>query len=323
VLKCIGIISFLSILFLLLACGFEIFNPFQETSYIGEISPTPTPTPTPTKTNVALNKPVIVSTEKVGYPASNAVDGNNTTQWWTNDYADTNNPQVLEVDLNGEYMIEQVKILWDTGSDYGVDYEIKTKTTGSYSTQVTVTDATGGQQDYNFSSVVAFYVQLYITNTNFDCSQLFEFEVYGWDTGNPTPTPTVTPNNLAFNKTAIASTTHEIYIASNAVDGNYLTKWWSNEAGTVGTPQTIEVDLGAEYTIDTVKIYWNEYLDFGVDYEIKTKTTGAFETQATITGATGGFQEHNFTAVNAQHVQVYITNSDFDWLQVFEFEVYE
>ena len=92
---------------------------------------------------------------------------------------------------------------------------------------------------------------------------------------------------------------------------------------TVASPQWVEVDLGAEYTIDTVVLLWCTDFDFGIDYTIETKTTGSYETQDTIIGSTGGYQEHTFTPVVAQYVRIYITNSDYDWLQLFEFQVYE
>ncbi len=60
--------------------------------------------------NIALNKPVTVSsTEAVGTPGSAAVDGIATSRWGS---AFTD-PQWIYVDLGATYNVNRVKITWE------------------------------------------------------------------------------------------------------------------------------------------------------------------------------------------------------------------
>ncbi|MBS1565987.1 MAG: discoidin domain-containing protein [Bacteroidetes bacterium] len=71
-------------------------------------------------TNLALNHTATASSlEAAGYPASYAVDGNNTTRW-SSAFSD---PQYLYVDLGSVHNICQVYILWENayGSAYTID----------------------------------------------------------------------------------------------------------------------------------------------------------------------------------------------------------
>jgi hypothetical protein len=138
-------------------------------------------------TNLALNKPVYVSSTQSGYPASNAVDGDTTTRWasaWSD-------PQWIYVDLQNTYNISEVDLYWE--SAYGSSFQIQvspdaTNWTNIYST----TSGTGGTQYLTGLSGTGRYVRMYGTarGTAYGYS-LYEFQVFG------TPAPATLPPVLA------------------------------------------------------------------------------------------------------------------------------
>jgi|GEM_PF-813220 len=207
------------------------------------VGPTNTPTNTPTRTNtpsastnLALNKPATASTTYSTYVAGNAVDGNSSTWWWSNGVP----PQWIYVDLGTVSSVSQVKVQWGTG-DYATTYQIQTKVNAgdAWTTQLSVTGGTGGQQTHNITTVNARYVQLNITGSpgpNVNWIQLYNFEVYG--VSGPTPTPTqvgaTTIKNIIPMPVSISSTggtftlpsTADIYVNPNNAEmiaiGQYL-----------------------------------------------------------------------------------------------------
>jgi hypothetical protein len=128
-------------------------------------------------TNLALNRPVTVSsTDLPGNAAGYAVDGNLSTRW-SSAYSD---PQWIYVDLGATYNLSRVKLTWHP-QGYGKSYKIQvspdaTTWTDIYSTttgQGTVDDLTG-------LSGTGRYVRMYGTQRGTQWGySLYEFEVYG------------------------------------------------------------------------------------------------------------------------------------------------
>jgi beta-glucanase (GH16 family) len=126
--------------------------------------------------NLALSKPVIVSsTENIGTPGAAAVDGNAVSRW-SSAHAD---PQWIYVDLNANYTINRVKITWETalGKDYLV--QISTNAT-SWTTVKTIAGNTALVNDHTGLSGIGRYIRMYGTarGTVWGYS-IFELEVYG------------------------------------------------------------------------------------------------------------------------------------------------
>lgn len=69
---------------------------------------------------------------------------------------------------------------------------------------------------------------------------------------------------IAYNKPATSSSMYPDLPASQAVDGDWTTRWSS----LFSDPQWIEIDLGSVYKIDSVKLYWEAA--YGRDYVIQT-----------------------------------------------------
>ena len=126
--------------------------------------------------NLALNKPVTVSSvENAGLPGSNAVDGNAGTRW-SSSFSD---PQWIYVDLQATYDITEVKLNWENA--YGKSYQIQVSSNGvDWITIYSTTTGAGGIEDLNGLSGTGRYVRMYGTAraTTYGYS-LWEFEIYG------------------------------------------------------------------------------------------------------------------------------------------------
>jgi hypothetical protein len=146
----------------------------------------PTDTPAPTNTpgsggNLALNKPVEVSSVQSGFPGSNAVDGNTTTYWRTLKIGpqDPRDPEWIKVDLGTSYSVSQVVLVFV--NKYASAYEIQVSENGSdWTTVYSTTSGDGGTDVINFGAASARYVRMYATvwpDTR-EGHWLAEFEVY-------------------------------------------------------------------------------------------------------------------------------------------------
>lgn len=125
----------------------------------------------------------VSSTENAGTPAAAAVDGNLGTRWSS---APSDN-QWIQVDLGTTTTITKVVLNWETA--YAKGFQLQTSGNGSSWTTIrTVTDGTGGNQTLDVSGS-GRYVRLLATQraTQWGIS-LWEFQVYGEQTGTPPPT---------------------------------------------------------------------------------------------------------------------------------------
>ncbi|MCX7985809.1 MAG: discoidin domain-containing protein [Bacteroidales bacterium] len=125
--------------------------------------------------NIALNKPVTVSSTQSGLSANLINDGKTDTRWGS----EWSDPQWVIIDLQANYNISQVILRWETAS--AKNYTIDVSSNGiSWTTVKTITNSTGGNETHNFSGINGRYLRLYCTtrNTGWGYS-LWEFEVYG------------------------------------------------------------------------------------------------------------------------------------------------
>jgi len=126
--------------------------------------------------NLALNKPVTVSSvENASLAGSNAVDGNTGTRW-SSAFSD---PQWISVDLQNTYNITEVKLNWEPA--YGKSFQIQVSSNAVNWTPIySTTTGTGGIQDLAGLSGTGRYVRMYgtVRATTYGYS-LWEFEVYG------------------------------------------------------------------------------------------------------------------------------------------------
>ncbi|MBT9392182.1 carbohydrate-binding protein [Hymenobacter sp. NST-14] len=134
-------------------------------------------TPPPATTNLALNKPVTVSSvENAGTPGSAAVDGNSTTTRWSSAFTDA---EWLYVDLGASYNVNRVKLTWEGA--YGRNYRVEVSADRlAWTALKTVTGNTTLLNDHTGLSGTGRYVRILGTlrGTPYGYS-LYELEVYG------------------------------------------------------------------------------------------------------------------------------------------------
>ncbi|TGE20957.1 glycosyl hydrolase [Hymenobacter metallicola] len=133
--------------------------------------------PNPSAGNLALNRPVTVSSTEQGQGnvASLAVDGDRTTRW-SSAYAD---PQQLVVDLGANYNLNRFNVVWENA--YGRDYQIQVSPDNvNWTTAVTVSANSALHNDHPNLNVAGRYVKVLGTarGTSYGYS-IRELEAYG------------------------------------------------------------------------------------------------------------------------------------------------
>jgi mannan endo-1,4-beta-mannosidase len=259
--------------------------------------------------NLALNRPVSVSSTEAGSNvAANAVDNSYATRW-SSLYSD---PQWIYVDLGASYNVNRVKITWEAA--YGRDYRIEISSNASTWTSMrTITGNTSLTNDHTGLSGTGRYVRMYGTarGTQYGYS-IYALEVYGTAASGGT--------NLAYNRPVVTtSNENATNTGPKAVDANGTTRWSSAYANN----QNFIVDLGANYNVNRVKIAWEAA--YARDYQIQFstdnvnwttvrefwgKTSAATDDQTGITGT-------------ARWVKIYCINRATTFgFSFWEFEVY-
>lgn len=159
-------------------------------AYVSSNSIEVSATPVLSHVNLALNRPVTVSSWQEGSgadycPASYAVDGNLSTRWAT----DWSDPQWIYADLGATYHINEVWLDWEAA--YATSFQIQVSSNAvNWSTIYSTTTGAGGIEDLTGLSGAGRYVRMYGTarGTTYGYS-LWEFQVYG--TAVPTNQPPV------------------------------------------------------------------------------------------------------------------------------------
>ncbi len=206
--------------------------------------------------NLALNKPVTVSSsESASYAGSFAVDGNGATRW-ASLFTD---PQYIIVDLGQNYEINRVKINWEAA--YAKSFKVQFSSNNvSWTTIQEISNNTSQTNDLTGLAGTARYVKINgITRATVYGYSIYELEVYG----NPlTSTP-----NIAYNKTVTTTSNENGGLTGTlAVDGDESTRWASRSFNN----HSITVDLGNIFNINRVKIVWEAA--YGKDYQVQGST---------------------------------------------------
>jgi len=135
---------------------------------------------------------------------------------------------------------------------------------------------------------------------------------------------TVTPCNLALNKSATASSSKPGHPPGLAVDGSTTTHWRSGTLSS-GTNAWLRVDLGTTYSIDNVMINWPGSF-FAKKYTVQISLTGAGGSWTTVyTDNTGNGGVDNITFApqsGTRYVRVFMTQHNETVERINEFEVY-
>lgn len=258
--------------------------------------------------NLALNKPVTVSsTEAGGNVAANAVDNSYSTRW-SSAYAD---PQWIYVDLGATYNINRVKVTWEAA--YGKNYYVEVSSNASTWTNVrTVTNNTSLVNDHTGLTASGRYIRIYGTAraTTFGYS-IYALEVYG---------SSGTGLNLAYNR-SVTTTSNEntTNTGAKAVDASGTTRWSSSYANN----QNFVVDLGANYNVNRVKIAWESA--YARDYQIQFSTNNtSWTTVREMWGkSSAATDDQTGLTGTARWVKIYCINRATQYgFSFWEFEVY-
>jgi len=158
--------------------------------------PPPTATPAP-NINLALNRPVTVSSlEDNAHSGSNAVDGDLGT-WWQTARAKGKNKlptEWLTIDLGADVLVGQVVLAWD--SNFATGYNLQLSSDGSnWSIVYGTTACDGGTDTISFAQLTARYFKLESSAWSSGSLRnwLREVEIYR-GSGDPPPSPTSTPS---------------------------------------------------------------------------------------------------------------------------------
>ncbi len=306
--------------------------------------------------NLALNRPVVVSsTESSAFPGSAAVDGDTGTRW-SSAFSD---PQWIYVDLGATYTITRVVLRWEAA--YGKAYQIQVSNDAStWTTIYSTTTGDGGVDDLTVSGS-GRYVRMYGTQraTQWGYS-LWEFEVYGSSgatptatrtptrtntpagpTSTPTRTPTRTntpaaPTNtptrtptpagsilLSFNAPAYASSSQNDSYCPNctpdkAVDLNMNTRWAS---ANWTDNEWIYIDLKAPANITRVVLRWEAAYGRGYQIQVSNDATN-WTTIYSTTSGDGGVDDLTVSG-SGRYIRMYGTARGTSYgYSLWEFEVY-
>jgi len=190
-------------------------NSFGEGSNSVQISATTT-VPSP---NLALSKPVTVSSvENAGLSGPKGVDGNTTTRW-SSAFSD---PQWIYVDLQATVDINRVKLHWEAA--YGKSYQIQVSSNAvDWTTVYSTTTSTGGVQNLTGLSGTGRYVRMHGTvRSGIYGYSLYEFEVYGNIAAPTGLTVTAGDQQVALSWNAVPAATSYNVKSSTTNGGPYI-----------------------------------------------------------------------------------------------------
>lgn len=277
----------------------------------------------PPITNIALNKPVTASPSVSGCEPAKAVDGKSEVEnKWSSDVP---GDKWLMVDLEQYYDISRwvVKHAGSGGETLSLNTKDfclqKTEDGVNWTTIDLVTGNLSSITDRNIPKFTARYVRLYITTPkNFaDTGEtnIYGFELYGIKSSIDSRV------DVAFNKPATASSVYGAgYEVGKGNDGNWHTKWVSNEVSQV---QWYQVDLGQECMISNVVIHWEDA--HALNYTIDISTDGKRYT-AILNKSENNYLENEmtFNPIAARYVRVTATmyGSKNQYYSIREFKVF-
>jgi beta-glucosidase len=216
------------------------------------------------------------SVENAGTPAAAAVDGNAGSRW-SSAFTD---PQWIQVDLGGPAAITQVVLVWE--SAYATAFQLQVSDNASTWTSIySTTTGTGGTQTLTVSGTGRYIRMLGTARATGYGYSLWEFQVFGTQSGSACGT-----TNVAQNRPATASSAENAGTAvAAAVDGNPGTRWSS----TFSDPQWLQVDLGTGTNVCQVVLQWESAYATAFQLQVSDNASTWTSIYSTTTG-TGGTQ---------------------------------
>ena len=222
-----------------------------------------------TNENLALNKPV----EAANGNASLITDGIKTNYWDGGE-----GPQSFVVDLEDFYRLSEIVVYPYYADGRHYHYEIAVSDNGYNYTKVAektsdeAETAAGTAYDIADQEQTARYVKVTMLSNSANASvHMNEIEVYGDpdpDHEAATPIDPEDPDNIAFAKETRANSGASV--SKWTVDGDVSSSW-----SAFVFPACVDVDLGSNYDLSDVTVYFPEHEDVYYQYSIYTSTDGA------------------------------------------------
>jgi F5/8 type C domain/Secretion system C-terminal sorting domain len=258
--------------------------------------------------DLALDMPAYASSEEnASFPPSNSFDGDTTGTRWSSAFSD---PQYIYVDLGAVHNLCQVTLFWETA--LGANFEIDVSTDAvTWTTAATITGNVSYKNVISIAGSSGRYVRMYgtVRGTGYGYS-LYEMQVFGY------PGACLSPN-LAWNQPVVVSSTQSGLPASYAVDGDKNTRWGSD----FSDPQFIYVDLGGQYSICQIILYWESA--YASSYNIDVSNDAV--TWTTIDAVTANTSITNVLSVSGtgRYVRMYgLTRATGFGYSINEFQVF-
>ncbi|MGL5380535.1 discoidin domain-containing protein [Clostridium sp.] len=217
--------------------------------------------------NLALGKDVQVSgTETASLTGNLAVDGNyeSDDSRWSSATVTDDAPQWLYVDLEDEYVIEEINIRWQNWA-YGTEVKVQKSNDAKTWEDIKSISNPLGKEEKNKNLVntltlenqKARYVRVLILKRNqWTSVSIRELEVNGYK---------IKEGNIALGKSATASAVENnstVWVPNKVTDGDKTTddsRWASPTMPVIPSEADkhwVLIDFGKEVEMDSVKIYW-------------------------------------------------------------------
>ena len=303
-------------------------------------------------TNLLQGKEVTASAQYDTMPANNLVDGKDDTRWST----EANATQWAYVDMDSEQTVGSFRVLWESAENYASAYNVYvSNSTDDWGTAVYSTTGNSTQENEVTLDTPATgrYIKLEVTAQHgYPSVSAFEFQAFAPESTEPTDPeepvgPTQDPQeNVARGKTAVADSSEADTLgADKAVDGDTTSKssrWASAVDATAsadGGPHWIYVDLGAEYDVKNIRIYWEMRKANGYHVDLATGDTvpGVDSSDWKTVYSNDGRPDSKTQTIEldaaqkARYVRLYVEHNTYDdpdggtsWgnMSIYELEVY-
>ncbi len=249
------------------------------------------------------------SSTEPGGSTANALDGNLSTRWSSG--AAQANGQWYEVDMLQNQTFNRV--VMDSGSntsDYARGYQVEVSTDNSTWTTVASGTASSSPILVTFAPQYARYLKIVQTGTASSWWSISELNVYGEQEYART------------GWSASASSTEGGGSATNAIDGNYATRWSSGAAQTNG--QWFQVDLGSSQWFNhLIMDSGSNTNDYARGYIVQISNDGVNWSEIAVGQGTGPVETVNFPNTQGRYIKVIQTGSASSWWSIVEFRVFQ
>ncbi|MBI5834685.1 MAG: discoidin domain-containing protein [Armatimonadetes bacterium] len=279
-------------------------------------------------TNLALGKPVSVTSSEDENPAKSAVDGKDDTRWSADSGA---LPQQLQIDLGEARDVGGVTIRWaKDGAAYG--YKVEGSVDKRNWTMLSDQRQNGETVALHRLLVAGKgvrYVLITVTGTEPDTwPSICEAAVYSADDTKKLSADELKSwwgearPDLAAGRPTSSSSDQDGHPSGHAVDGDMGTRWCAN-GGTV--PAWWQVDLGKPHDLTGLSVVWEQA---GKNYLWKVEGSADGQTWQMLSDQTATKSERQSQKVTLDakgigHVRVTVTGApDGSWPSIWEVKVY-